>query len=59
MKELIIRIWEILRDLWYAPAEHLIWLVNLLLPQILLLLALWLVFRWLWRKAYPPKQAKK
>ena len=58
MKATLLHIGSIIRDLWNAPEEQFIWLINLLLPQILFLVALWLVFRWMWRKAYPPKDKK-
>lgn len=58
MKEFLLRVGSIIRDLWHAPEEQFVWLINLLLPQLLLLLACWLVLRWMWRKAYPPKAKK-
>lgn len=58
MKEFLIHVWDMLVTIWQAPEEQFIWLINLLLPQILLFIACWLVVRWMIRKAYPPKAKK-
>lgn len=59
MKEFLLHVWNILVEIWRAPEAQFVWLLNLLWPHILMLVICWLVLRWLWRKAYPPKPAKK